>query len=57
MEIFSRFANLKDEITYNKNDINGKAFNLTTNAKQSNVTATHDPYEVEVVEVLRNSLR
>jgi hypothetical protein len=30
--IFSRYANLKDEITYNKNDINGGPFNLTTNS-------------------------
>ena len=31
--IFSRFANLKDEITYDKNDINGGPWNLTTNSK------------------------
>jgi len=31
--IFSRYANFKDEITYDKNDINGLAFNLTTNTK------------------------
>lgn len=31
--IFSRYANLRDDITYDKNDINGKAFNLTTNTK------------------------
>lgn len=31
--IFSRYANFKDEITYDKNDINGPAFNLTTNSK------------------------
>ncbi|MBX3190234.1 MAG: hypothetical protein KF819_24760 [Labilithrix sp.] len=31
--IFSRFANFKDEITYDKNDINGLPLNLTTNSK------------------------
>lgn len=31
--IFARFANLKDEITYDKNDINGAPLNVTTNSK------------------------
>jgi len=31
--IFSRYANLKDEITYDRNDINGAPWNLTTNSK------------------------
>jgi len=31
--IFARYANLKDEITYDKNDINGGPWNLTTNSK------------------------
>ncbi len=31
--IFSRFANLKDEIDYDRNDINGSPWNVTTNAK------------------------
>ena len=31
--IFARFANLKDEIGYDKNDINGGPFNITTNSK------------------------
>ncbi|MDB4933393.1 MAG: hypothetical protein JWP87_365 [Labilithrix sp.] len=31
--IFSRYANLRDDITYDKNDINNGWFNLTTNNK------------------------
>ena len=31
--IFANYANFKDEITYDKNDINGGPFNLTTNDK------------------------
>ena len=32
-QIFAKFANYKDEITYDKNDISGRPFNLTTNSK------------------------
>jgi len=31
--IFARYANLKDEISYDKNDLNGAPFNITTNSK------------------------
>jgi hypothetical protein len=31
--IFSRYASLKDKISYDKNDINGAPFNVTTNTK------------------------
>ena len=31
--IFARYANLKDDISYDKNDLNGPAFNVTTNTK------------------------
>ncbi len=31
--IYARFANLKDKISYDKNDINGPPFNVTTNTK------------------------
>ncbi len=31
--IFSRYATLRDEISYDKNDLNGPAWNVTTNTK------------------------
>ncbi len=31
--IYARFANLKDDISYDKNDINGAPWNVTTNSK------------------------
>jgi hypothetical protein len=36
--IFSKYANLRDDITYDKNDINGGTFNRTTNSKSEMTT-------------------
>lgn len=36
--IFSRYANLKDEISYDRADINGQTWNVTTNSKSEMAT-------------------
>ncbi len=44
--IFSKFAQFKDEVTYDRNDINGPAFNVTTNSKSEMKTPVdrNSPY-------------
>jgi hypothetical protein len=48
--IFSKFANFKDEISYDKNDINGGPFNVTTNDKSE----MHTPVDRGMPETGKN---